>query len=87
MQRLTPLQISPNHEEYITRVLEPIAHASARADATGNAEEDFSVNTSVGTNSDLGGLVYMVENPLRRRKTLGGSSGRTADHVFPNLRQ
>ena len=56
MQRLTPLQISPNHEEYITRLLEPIAHASARADATGNAEEDVSVNTSVGTNSDLGGL-------------------------------
>ena len=78
---------APITEEYITRVLEPIAHASSRADATGNAEEDFSVNTSVGTNSDLGGLVCMVENSVRRRKTLGGSSGRTADHVFPNLRQ
>ena len=28
------------------------------------------MNTSVGTNSDLGWLVYMVENPLSRRKTL-----------------
>ena len=76
MQRLTPLQISTNHEEYITPVLELIAHASARADATANDEEDFSVNTSVGTNSDLGGLVYMVETRCAEEKHYGHHSAR-----------